>query len=268
MLDEMELSMHMPRAAKPGYWPWFVKITMNDNYLCDGTLINEDTVLVQAGCLLLPEFSGDYQQHRNVSVVLGTVRYNRDNHQARRYHVNSITSLKSSSLEQKVSIIRLNNSVALSAHVRPVCYNANMPSPSVGSQHERSLPCVLLQLNYDTDQLQHRKVNIVELAKCWPLENNNNNNTNRNVQHQTIRSSHDICVETHIDNDTNNRFYCGDNNNNNCLVGSIGGGHLYCRYKHNWHLFGIERRTMNTTTTLNKAPQLMLFEMLPRLLSS
>lgn len=275
--DESELaSVAVVRPARPGYWPWYVKITLNDNYVCDGTLIAHDAVLVQAGCMLLPEAAAapdDYQQHRNMSVVVGTVRYNRDNHQARRYRVSSVTSLKSSALEQRVSIVRLNSSVAVSAHVRPVCHNANVPSPSAAGrpQHERDLSCVLLQMNYDADQLQHRQVNIVELARCWAADNNNNNNTNNNNNGPAgfPRSSTDICVEANVDtdnNNNNNRFYCGDtnNNNNNCAGGSSGGGHLYCRFQHHWHLFGIERRTIST----NKARQLMLFEMLPRLLAS
>lgn len=126
-----------------------------------------------------------------------------------------------------------------------------------------SLQCVLLSLNYESDQLQWRKVSIVAIERCH--QSMNQTNTQFAWSSEQQREQRKLCVD--LGNLTNFSLPGGpcinQINSEDCLGYGSTGRPLYCRLKSRWHLFALQMPPSEGTSI--KSGHFKLFETLPQL---
>jgi hypothetical protein len=228
--------------AFSGYWPWFAKINFNHNYFCEGTLLSTDTVLAQATCFT-QEHSSLLSKSHNLSVSLGSVRFYGDNVERQTFAVSQVTPLSVAGLEQKLDLIRLTVPANVSRYIRPICQNADV----LGLANTSGLHCILLRSNFETDQLQSRVVQLVNLSHCAEHFNVTNSTTE-----SSWSRSRKLCIQL------------GDESHSvDCSSGECAGGgrHLYCQFKFIWYLFGVESTSPNGSSD---ARNYLLFDSLTK----
>ncbi|OTF76863.1 hypothetical protein BLA29_004410, partial [Euroglyphus maynei] len=280
------------KKSYPGYWPWYAKININGHYYCDGTLISLDTILTQTTC-----FNGHIDtksmisnNNNNITIILGSVRLSKDNIDAMEYRVGSIQQqlLMNNSNEQRLTLLKLEQHIIMDRLniIRPIC-----PPPPPKQSSSSSLSsltgladkCVIVNLNYEQDMLNHRPVKIVNMEQCrryltFTYQNNNNNNDhhyqvrrNESIQQQlSNHSQHTSAISMNLlkELDYNDKLcvkfrrkkrqkQSSSMNGDYHLNGDMPmneqqqqqqnqhhGRHLYCLAKHQWNLLAFEYHTL------------------------
>lgn len=102
----------LPKQASPGDWPWLVSLFREESHVCDGTLISNQWVLTTESC-----FQG--QPRATWIAIFGTVRLTSNAPWTQRRRI--IGMVKSPVEGSTAALIRLEDPVAFSDFVRPIC---------------------------------------------------------------------------------------------------------------------------------------------------
>ncbi|KAK7938533.1 hypothetical protein WMY93_001859 [Mugilogobius chulae] len=101
-------------SLSDGQWPWMASIQKNQVHVCGGTLVSEDAVLSDAGCLPSSMNVSEW------SVVLGRLHQNGSNANEVRVMITNVTRSNTSGLSNVV-VLKLASKPTLNNYIQPIC---------------------------------------------------------------------------------------------------------------------------------------------------
>ena len=212
-----------------------------------------DTVLAQSTCFSMERHS---PSRYNLSVTLGSVRYQHDNTEAQRFAVSKVSPVTGTESEQTLYLVRLSVQINSTRYIRPVCQSTDILA---STSNYSSLHCVVLSVNYELDQLQSRQVQIVNIEKCHDQREHTNGTTWPSEEHRT---RHKLCVQL---GESEWPDHCGNHvAGAECAGYGNAGRHLFCQFKSSWHLFAVESASASGKPSTDLR-HFLLFDTLPRL---
>ncbi|KAH7637852.1 atrial natriuretic peptide-converting enzyme-like protein [Dermatophagoides farinae] len=180
------------------YWPWYAKININGHYYCDGTLITLDTIIAQTTCFNVGQIDPKSMManNNNITVILGSVRLSKDNIESNEFRVGSIKQQiiddpkrkqqQQQQQRQRLTLLKLEQRIQTDKLnlIRPICspkQSTTTTTTTSTSSWTSSHKCVIVNLNYEQDMLNHRPVKIINVEQCRrhltiPSFNHNINN--------------------------------------------------------------------------------------------
>ncbi|KAH9501323.1 hypothetical protein DERF_012177 [Dermatophagoides farinae] len=200
------------QKSYPGYWPWYAKININGHYYCDGTLITLDTIIVQTTCFNVGQIDPKSMManNNNITVILGSVRLSKDNIESNEFRVGSIKQQiiddpkrkqQQQQQRQRLTLLKLEQRIQTDKLnlIRPICspkQSTTTTTTTSTSSWTSSHKCVIVNLNYEQDMLNHRPVKIINVEQCRrhltiPSFNHNINN------HYQVRLNESIKLSNH-----------------------------------------------------------------------
>ncbi|XP_014358510.2 atrial natriuretic peptide-converting enzyme isoform X1 [Papilio machaon] len=193
----------LPRAARPGDWPWHAALLRANVHVCDGVLLHPNWLLTTASC-----FQG--QPKAEWTARFGTVRIQSTSpwQQERR-----IIGLVRSPVEgSMLALVRLEEPVEMTDFVRPTC----LPEGGMNNQST----CNSLGWTRNRDQLQRIHVVPTAMQSC---------------ENVSIATTNGICAEPLYDKDdcdeeeyAGSSMMCFDENSKRWSLAGVSGWRIAC----------------------------------------
>jgi serine protease 27 len=154
--------------ANDGDWPWLVSLFRDGQFLCEGTLIEDQWILTSGSCF---DETASFRSSSQWVAVMGTVRLSSKSQLFAQER--DILSLVHSRSDQKkhsfnLSLLKMEHAFNASDYVRHVCvHQATLSSTELRKLF--SVDCYSTAWDVNNDRLQFVKANIIERDECEVL---------------------------------------------------------------------------------------------------
>ena len=152
-------------SANDGDWPWLVSLFRDGQFLCEGTLIDDQWILTSSSCF---EETTSFRSSSQWRAVLGSVRLSSKSELFSQER--DILSLVHSRSDQKknsfnLSLLKMEHAFNASDYVRQVCvHQATLSTTEL--RKLSSVDCYATAWDVNNDRLQFSRATIIDREEC------------------------------------------------------------------------------------------------------
>ncbi|XP_049298151.1 uncharacterized protein LOC125771510 isoform X3 [Anopheles funestus] len=163
--------IHNGIDARAGHWPWHATIFQRKNgeedYSCGGTIIDEDTILTSAHCVVVSNKAIPANQ---ISVHVGRMQLKESNQYTQVHNVREIIphpGFKSRRFVHDIALIKLATNITMTKFVQPVClWTMDNEQELIVGKNGTVLGFGLTEQDVVAEHLKQALVGVVDTLTC------------------------------------------------------------------------------------------------------